>query len=86
MNTRISQLHKTAAEWEKVIFQYEARNETFIPRAGELIVYDPDETFKHARLKIGDGDTALQNLPFLIEATIAEAAQVHRYIDAGRIN
>jgi hypothetical protein len=86
MGTRISQLHKTAAEWETIILQYEARNETFIPCAGELIIYDPDETFKHARLKIGDGNTALQNLPFLVEAAIAEAAQVHRYIDAGRIN
>ena len=86
MGTRISQLHKTAAEWETVILQYEARNETFVPCAGELIVYDPDETFKHARLKIGDGATALQNLPFLVEATLDEIAQTYRYIiDAGRI-
>lgn len=84
MGIRISQLHKTAAEWETIILQYEARNETFVPCIGELIIYDPDESFKYARLKIGDGVTALQDLPFFVEATLQTLMQSNN-IDAGRI-
>jgi hypothetical protein len=32
--------------------------------AGELVVYDPDETHAFARLKIGDGVTSVVDLPF----------------------
>jgi hypothetical protein len=71
MNARISQLHKTEAGWLEVQAQYEAHNGVFIPNAGELIVYDPDDCYAYARLKIGDGATALQNLPFLADTVLA---------------
>ncbi len=80
MNARISQLHKTEAGWAEVQAQYESNNKVFIPRSGELIVYDPDEHCEYSRLKIGDGNTALQDLPFLVESTLAT-----KIIDAGRI-
>jgi hypothetical protein len=83
MNARISQLHKTEAGWAEVIAQYEAHNEVFIPNAAELIVYDPDDNYSYARLKIGDGATALQRLPFIDESILAVLAC--RNIDAGRI-
>lgn len=36
----------------------------FIPKAGELIVYDKDDTRDYERLKIGDGVTVVSSLPF----------------------
>jgi hypothetical protein len=85
MNARISQLHKTEAEWLEVQAQYKAHGEVFIPRAGELIVYDPDASYDYARLKIGDGVTALQELPFLTDTVLAGLATAPKIIDAGRI-
>lgn len=38
---------------------------TFTPLAGEFIIYAPDENYTHSRLKIGDGITSINNLPFL---------------------
>ena len=37
----------------------------FTPFEGELIVYDADETHSQARLKVGDGQTNVKNLPFI---------------------
>lgn len=39
---------------------------TFIPKQGEVIVYDIDETYYYERIKIGDGITAVTNLPFYL--------------------
>ena len=39
--------------------------ENFIPKAGEVIVYDVDDVHKSPRLKVGDGFTVVSNLPFL---------------------
>lgn len=36
----------------------------FIPKAGELVVYDKDDTHDYERLKIGDGVTVVSSLPF----------------------
>ena len=80
MKARVSQLHKTAAEWAKFA--------NWVPEAGEFIIYDPDNEFEYARVKVGDGRTNLQTLPFFIESAIIEQMLQHRYneiIDAGRI-
>ena len=55
-NTRIIHKHDTEANWKKA--------ENFIPKEAELIVYDPDENYTYSRLKIGDGITKINNLPF----------------------
>ena len=55
-NTRIIHKHDTEANWQKA--------ENFIPKEAELIVYDPDENYTYSRLKIGDGITKVNNLPF----------------------
>ena len=73
MSVRISQLHKTEAEW--LAFG------DWIPQAGELVVYDPDDACKYSRLKIGDGNTVLNELPFFGKQTNI----VSNTIDAGRI-
>ena len=56
LQARVLQLHKTESEW--------AYFYSFVPEASELVVYDPDETYSFARFKIGDGKTALPDLPF----------------------
>jgi hypothetical protein len=81
MIARVSQLHKTEQEWLKVA--------DWIPAAGELIVYDSDDKYNYARIKIGDGQKALKDLPFLIDEAVAafvdKALQRDEYIDGGRI-
>lgn len=57
INSRIQHKHDTEANWNKAI--------NFIPKAGELIIYDPDENYVYSRIKIGDGVTIVTNLPFI---------------------
>ena len=85
MATRISQLHKTEAGWIETQESLQAQNKTFVPEAGELIIYDPDTNYPYARLKIGDGVTPLQDLPYFIDATTIENILSKRSLDAGRI-
>jgi hypothetical protein len=56
---RIIHKHDTEANWKK------AKN--FIPKKGEIIVYDADEFTDHQRLKIGDGITVVSDLPFYLD-------------------
>ena len=53
---RIQHKHDTQTNWEKAT--------TFVPKPGELIVYDVDSTHKNPRFKIGDGTNNVNNLPF----------------------
>lgn len=80
MKARVSQLHKTEAEWSKYA--------DWTPEAGELVVFDPDETFYTARVKIGDGKTPLKHLSFFVDTAVANYLKRIRYeeiIDGGRI-
>ena len=62
-NTRIINKHDVAANWELAV--------NFIPKQGEIIVYDIDETHSYARFKIGDGVTEIKQLPFATDTTLA---------------
>lgn len=55
-NARFKQKHDTEANWAKA---------TFAPLAGEFIVYDADENNSTPRIKIGDGETQINDLPFI---------------------
>lgn len=80
MKARLSLLHKQEAEWNKL--------SNWKPAAGEVVVYDPDENYDYARLKIGDGTKTLKELNFFIDKTVLSTLQKQRYfeiIDAGRI-
>lgn len=80
MRARVSQLHRTEAEWNKLA--------DFIPLAGELIIFMPDKQHKYARLKVGDGVTKLKDLTFFIDSAVDDYTVKHRLneiIDAGRI-
>lgn len=56
INSRIQHKHDTEANWNKAT--------NFIPKQGELIVYDIDENYDYQRIKIGDGVTNVNELPF----------------------
>ena len=79
IRARISQLHKTEAQWSLI--------PNFVPLHGELIIFDPDEYHVQVRLKIGDGSTLLRDLPFFIDSTIDTfiVNNFDKVIDAGRI-
>lgn len=69
LNTRIQHKHDTEANWLKAT--------TFIPKQGEIIVYDIDATYDYERIKMGDGITLVNNLPFVIDYfTIEEIDEI----------
>lgn len=90
MKARVSQLHKTEAEWAKL--------PNFIPLAGEFIIFDSDEHHRYIRLKVGDGvaqadgtikGTKLKDLSFFIDSTIDDHVTTKRaneVIDGGRVS
>lgn len=56
LNSRIIHKHDVESNWNKAT--------NFIPKQGELIVYDKDSTYTYERFKIGDGVTNVNSLPF----------------------
>ena len=80
MIARVSQLHKTEAEWQAYA--------KWVPEAGELVIYDTDDKIDYARIKVGDGSTPLSELKFFIHAAISDELLKRKYtniIDGGRI-
>lgn len=63
LNTRIQQKHDIEVNWSKAV--------NFIPKIGEIIVYDPDENHAAARVKIGDGVKTVVELAFIDDAAKA---------------
>lgn len=59
------QKHDTEANWQKAV--------NFVPPSGMLIIYDPDATHDDHRMKIGDGTTNVNSLPFFAIDTITSA-------------
>lgn len=59
VNSRIQHKHDTEINWLKAT--------NFMPKVGELIIYDPDNNYAYSRFKIGDGKTLVNNLPFAVE-------------------
>ena len=60
----IQQKHDTQANWE-------INGVDYIPLAGEIIVYDPDNTFTYPRMKIGDGSKTVEELEFIQAGNIS---------------
>lgn len=51
-----------------------------IPLAGELIIYSADATHSYTRLKVGDGTTNVNALPFIDSGTInGEEVEIAKY-------
>ena len=57
MKTRVVQKHDTEENWNKAT--------NFIPKKGEVIIYDPDSIHLYSRQKVGDGTKNINELPFL---------------------
>lgn len=78
INSRIIHKHDVEANWLKAT--------NFIPKQGEIIVYDIDTTYTYERIKIGDGKTLVSALPFVDDALrttlLAEINAVDDKVDA----
>ena len=57
IKTRVQHKRAVEADW--------ALATNFVPLAGELIVYEVDETHAVPRIKIGDGETKVNDLGFV---------------------
>ena len=71
-NTRIVHKHDIQANWEKAV--------GFIPKQGELIVYDVDENYDYQRIKIGDGVKNVNVLPFYNDGFVTEEDAPNLYV------
>ena len=83
MNARVAHMHDIESNWN--------RTNNFIPRVGEVIVYDPDINYSYSRFKLGDGKTDVKLLPFSTEAALKTLLSYKNdigcyIIDAGRIS
>lgn len=59
INARITFKHDIEANWKQAT--------NFTPKAGELILYDPDAKYDYTRIKLGDGSKKVNELPFLFD-------------------
>lgn len=66
LNTRIINKHDIAANW--------ALATNFIPKLGEIIVYDADESNPEPRIKIGDGVNKVNDLKFFHDLNIVNGS------------
>ena len=62
IKTRIIHKHDTEENWNKAT--------NFIPKQGEIIVYDIDSSHSYERIKIGDGMTDVISLPYVSETVV----------------
>ena len=64
INSRIIHKHETEENWLKAT--------NFIPKQGEVVVYDIDSNYSYERFKIGDGVTVVSDLPFVFDNVTAD--------------
>lgn len=73
LKARVVHKHKTEAEWRLDVYDGDTlREDAFIPKNGELIIFDEDEIHLHRRFKFGNGVDNVIDLPFSISAPIWE--------------
>lgn len=58
-NIKTVSFHATEAEWNA------GNLSSYVPKQGEIIIYDKDEVYSYERFKIGDGVNSVSNLPFI---------------------
>ena len=68
IKTRIQLKSDTEANWNKA--GPKDGSTGFVPLRGELIVYTADATHPFSRLKVGDGETNVVDLPFIDSGTL----------------
>ena len=67
-NIKSVPFHGTEAEWE---------NNNYIPKDGEIIIYDIDENYDYKRIKIGNGVDNVSSLPFNEDAILDNVAFIN---------
>lgn len=78
INSRIIHKHDTEANWNKAT--------SFIPKQGEIIIYDIDDNYTYERFKIGDGKTIARLLPFVTKgATKTVSGEVISVSDSSNV-
>ena len=60
ISARMQMKTDTTLNWSKAV--------NFIPKKGEIIIYEADSDYGYERMKIGDGSTKVNDLPFVIGA------------------
>ena len=73
IKTRIQLKNDTEAHWSLAV--------NFVPKEGEVIIYSADDTHPFSRLKVGDGETTVNNLPFIDANSINNLILVETYND-----
>ena len=72
MKERLTLKHDIAANWKKAV--------NFVPLAGEIIIYDgiveDGKYIEIPKLKIGDGKTKLNDLPF-VESDATKTSEIN---------
>lgn len=68
IRARVQHKHKTEAQWLLDVYtdasMSSLRDNPFIPLAGELIIFEKDDTHENERFKFGDGETNVMDLLF----------------------
>ena len=62
------------------------RASSFVPKQGEVIIYDIDSNYSYERFKIGDGTHTVMELPFYLEHEVADAVEKINYLAANMID
>ena len=74
IKTRIQLKSDTEANWNKA--GPKNGSPGFIPLRGEIIIYSADDTHAFSRLKVGDGETNVVDLPFIDAGTLNGDAEI----------
>lgn len=64
IKTRIVLKHDTENNWKQAV--------NFSPKKGEIIIYDADSSYPYPRIKIGNEQTNINNLPFFLIPRVTE--------------
>ena len=74
MKVRLVCKHDTETNWAKA--------SNFKPEKGELIIYDIDNNHSYERMKIGDGNTLVSNLPFVLDNVVINTSNLAKLNDS----
>jgi hypothetical protein len=70
--SRLVLKHDIEENWKKAT--------TFIPKQGEVIVYDIDDIYFYERIKIGDGINPVTSLPFYLVDEVKDVLDKLNYL------
>jgi hypothetical protein len=72
VKTRVQNKYDTKENFDKA---------SFIPLKGEIVFYDVDGTLANRKMKVGDGETPIGELPFIAPTNIGASPSSHSHND-----